>query len=57
MTVGSDMGFLVADFNNDFNVLNQSPLFIDVIRGHTLEMLFTVNNGEHNMGYYLTDDL
>jgi hypothetical protein len=27
--------FLIASFNNDINVLNQSPLFFDVIRGHT----------------------
>jgi hypothetical protein len=30
-------------------VLNQSPLFVDVIRGCTPEMSFTVNGHEHHM--------
>jgi hypothetical protein len=38
-------------------VLNQSPLFVDVIRGHTHEVSFTVNGREHHMKYYLTDDI
>jgi hypothetical protein len=36
-------------------VLNQSPLFVDVIRGGTSEVSFTVNDHEHHMEYYLTD--
>jgi hypothetical protein len=43
--------FWVAGSNNDINVLNQSPLFIDVIRGHTPEVCFTVNGHEHHMRY------
>jgi hypothetical protein len=35
-------------------VLNQSPLFIDVIRACTPEVSFTVNGREHHMRYYLT---
>jgi hypothetical protein len=38
-------------------VLNQSPLFIDVIRGRTPEVSFTVNGHEYYMGYYLADDI
>jgi hypothetical protein len=38
-------------------VLNQSPLFIDVIRGRTPEVSFTVNGREHHMGYYPTDGI
>jgi hypothetical protein len=38
-------------------MLNQSPLFIDVIRGCTPEVSFTVNGCEHHMGYYLVDDI
>jgi hypothetical protein len=38
-------------------VLNQSSLFIDVIRGYTPEVSFTVNGHEHHMGYYLADDI
>jgi hypothetical protein len=34
--------FLVAGFNNGINVLNQSPLFIDVIRGHTPAVPFII---------------
>jgi hypothetical protein len=57
MTVGSDMLFFVTGSNNDINVLNQSPLFIDVKREHTLKVSFTVNGREHHMWYYLTDGI
>jgi hypothetical protein len=57
MTVGFDMFFLVAGSNNDINILNQSPLFVDFIRGHTPEVYFTVNGREHHMGYYLTNGI
>jgi hypothetical protein len=49
--------FGVTGSNNDINVLNQSPLFVDVIRGCTLEVSFTVNDREHHIGYYLTDGI
>jgi hypothetical protein len=45
--------FGVAGSNNDINVLNQSPLFVDVIKGRTPKVSFTVNGREHYMGYYL----
>jgi hypothetical protein len=38
-------------------VLNQSPLFVDVIKGYTPELSFTVNGREHHMGYYLIDGI
>jgi hypothetical protein len=38
-------------------MLNQSPLFIDVIRGHTSKVPFTVNGREHHIGYYLTNGI
>jgi hypothetical protein len=38
-------------------VLNQFSLFVDVIRGHTLKVFFTVNGHEHHMGYHLTDGI
>jgi hypothetical protein len=47
----------VTGSNNDINVLNQSPLFIDVIRGRTPKVSFTVNDREHHMRYYFTDDI
>jgi hypothetical protein len=49
--------FGVVGSNNDINVLNQSPLFNDVIRGHTPEVSFTVNGREQHMRYYLTDGI
>jgi hypothetical protein len=49
--------FGVVGSNNDINVLNQSSLFIDVIRGRTPEVLFTVNSREHHMRYYLIDGI
>jgi hypothetical protein len=47
----------VTDSNNDINVLNQSPLFVDVIRGRTPKVSFTVNGHEHHIRYYLADDI
>jgi hypothetical protein len=49
--------FVVVGSNNDINVLNQSPLLVDVIRGCTPEVYFTVNGHEHHMGYYLIDGI
>jgi hypothetical protein len=49
--------FGVTGSNNDINVLNQCPLFIDVIRGRTPEVSFTVNDREHHIEYYLTDGI
>jgi hypothetical protein len=49
--------FGVIDFNNDINVLNQSPLFIDVIRGRTPEVSFPVNGRGQHMRYYLIDEI
>jgi hypothetical protein len=57
MTVGSGMLFLVAGSNNDINVLNQSPLFVDVIRWRTPEVSFTFNGHEQHVWYYLTDGI
>jgi hypothetical protein len=42
--------FEVVGSNNDINVLNQFPLFVDVIRGRTPEVSFTVNGREHHIG-------
>jgi hypothetical protein len=57
MTLGSDIFFLVVGSNNDINVLNQSPLFVDVIRRHIPEVLFTVKGREHHMWYYIADSI
>ncbi|KAK1650361.1 hypothetical protein QYE76_068166 [Lolium multiflorum] len=47
----------VAGSNNDLNVLNQSPLFTDVLRGEAPVVNFTVNGHEYNYGYYLADGI
>jgi hypothetical protein len=49
--------FGVTGSNNDINVLNQSLLFVDVIRGRTPKVSFTVNGRVHHMGYYLIDGI
>jgi hypothetical protein len=49
MIVWSGMLFLFTGSNNDINMLNQFPLFVDIIRGHTPELSFTVNAREHHM--------
>lgn len=49
--------FGVAGSNNDINVLNQSPLFMDAIRGEEPTVNFTVNGHEYNAGYYLADGI
>jgi hypothetical protein len=38
-------------------VVNQPSLFIDIIRGRTSEVSFTVNSREHHMRYYLADGI
>ena len=49
--------FGVAGSNNDINVLNQSTLFTDVLRGEAPVVNFTVNGHEYNRGYYLADGI
>jgi hypothetical protein len=49
--------FWVVRSNNNINVMNQLLLFIDIIRGHTSEVSFTVNRHEHHMKYYLADGI
>ena len=49
--------FGVAGSNNDINVLNQSPLFNDVLQGYTPECSFTINGRIYTKGYYLADGI
>jgi hypothetical protein len=49
--------FGVAGSNNDINVLNQSPLFTDVLKGRAAPVEFTVNGRQYDMGYYLVDGI
>ena len=38
-------------------MLNQSPLFTQVLQGRAPEVKFTINGSEYNMGYYLADGI
>jgi hypothetical protein len=51
------MFFLITGSNNDINMLNQSSLFVDVIRGHTLKVYSIINGREHHMRDYLADGI
>ena len=49
--------FGVAGSNNDLNVLNQSPLFLDALKGEAPQVQFSVNGNEYRTGYYLADGI
>uniref|UniRef100_A0A0D3BJ12 Uncharacterized protein n=1 Tax=Brassica oleracea var. oleracea TaxID=109376 RepID=A0A0D3BJ12_BRAOL len=40
---------------NDINVLDRSPVFDDIIKGHAPQVTYYVNGIEYNLAYYLTD--
>ncbi|CAL9030277.1 unnamed protein product [Prunus brigantina] len=50
-------GMIVARFQNDLNVLGQSPVFNDVLRGQGPNITYQVNNTVYQTGYYLADDI
>uniref|UniRef100_J3M093 Uncharacterized protein n=1 Tax=Oryza brachyantha TaxID=4533 RepID=J3M093_ORYBR len=49
--------FGIAGSNNDLNVLNNSPLFFDVLKGEAPQVQFSVNGNEYSTGYYLADGI
>ncbi|KAI5337690.1 hypothetical protein L3X38_016961 [Prunus dulcis] len=49
--------FGVAGFQNDLNVLGQSPIFNDVLRGQGPNITYQVNNTVYQTGYYLADGI
>ncbi|CAN1302975.1 hypothetical protein LINPERPRIM_LOCUS25671 [Linum perenne] len=49
--------YLRIGSNNDINVLNQSPLFNDVLGGYLPDIQFTVNGTTYTKGYYLADGI
>lgn len=49
--------FRVDGSNTDINVLDRSPIFDDVLEGRALELNYTMNGNNYNIGYYLTDEI
>jgi hypothetical protein len=43
--------------HNDINILDQSPLFADLVEGRTPAAGFDVNGQHYSMGYYLADGI
>ncbi|KAI3800084.1 hypothetical protein L1987_35392 [Smallanthus sonchifolius] len=49
--------FGVAGANNDINVLNQSPIFDDMINGTAPDSSFELRGSHYKRGYYLADGI
>ncbi|KAL6272820.1 hypothetical protein ACE6H2_023512 [Prunus campanulata] len=49
--------FGVAGSQNDLNVLGQSPVFNEVLRGQGPNITYQVNNTVYQTGYYLSDSI
>ncbi|XP_021802429.1 uncharacterized protein LOC110746511, partial [Prunus avium] len=49
--------FGVAESQNDLNVLGQSLVFNDVLRGEAPNVTYEINNTVYQNGYYLADDI
>jgi hypothetical protein len=47
----------VAGSNNDINVLHQSSLFIQELKGQAPQVQYMVNGNQYNQGYYLADGI
>ena len=49
--------FGVPGSNNDINVLNQSTVFINELKGQAPRVQYMVNGNQHILGYYLADGI
>ncbi|CAL9020111.1 unnamed protein product [Prunus brigantina] len=49
--------FGVASSQNNLNVLGQSPVFNDVLRGEGPNITYQINNTVYQNGYYLPDGI
>ena len=49
--------FVMAESNNDMNVIGASSLFNEILQGKAPNMTFLVNEHQYNYGYYLGDEI
>ncbi|KAI5355450.1 hypothetical protein L3X38_008345 [Prunus dulcis] len=49
--------FGVAGSQNDLNVLGQSPVFDEVLQGHSPQVTYQINNTVYSGAYYLADGI
>ncbi|CAL2257216.1 unnamed protein product [Prunus armeniaca] len=49
--------FGVVGSQNDLNVLGQSPVFDEVLRGHSPQVTYQINNTVYSGAYYLADEI
>ncbi|CAL9006672.1 unnamed protein product [Prunus brigantina] len=49
--------FGVAGSQNDLNVLGQSPVFDEILRGHSPQVTYQINNTVYSSAYYLADGI
>ncbi|XP_021808251.1 uncharacterized protein LOC110751986 [Prunus avium] len=49
--------FGVAGSQNDLNMLGQFPVFNDVLRGHSPQITYEINNTVYSGAYYLADGI
>ncbi|KAI5337637.1 hypothetical protein L3X38_016908 [Prunus dulcis] len=49
--------FGVAGSHNALNMLGQSPVFNDVLRGHSPQVTYQINNTVYSGAYYLADGI
>ena len=49
--------FWSCRFKQRLNVLNQPPVFDEVLQGRAPPVQFTINGTPYNMGYYLADGI
>jgi len=49
--------FNVVGSINDISVLNQSPLFMEVLKGQAPPVQFSIDKSQYDLGYYLADEI